>query len=227
LGEQIFWNLAQQQQIEALLETSQLTAVDGNSSATGWIEQIFEEAISHRCSDIHLEPGKNKLRIRFRIEGYLHDAASIQLSFHPLILSRLKLLAGMDIAVRRWPQYGHYTYSSNGSRHFDVRVSTLPGQSGEKLVLRLLDQTPVQHKLEALGFFKNYLEMLYQASPAPSRLILMVGPTGSGKTTTLYAILNALNSQEKTIQTIVNPDEYHIEGITQVSVKPEHGLGFA
>jgi type II secretory ATPase GspE/PulE/Tfp pilus assembly ATPase PilB-like protein len=103
----------------------------------------------------------------------------------------------MDIAVPRRPQDGHYTYSSNGSRHFDVRVSTLPGQSGEKLVLRLLDQTPVQQKLEALDFFKNDLEMLYRASPAPSGLILMVAPTGSGKTTTLYTILNALNSQEK------------------------------
>ena len=96
------------------------------------------------------------------------------LSFHPLILSRLKLLAGMDIAVRRGPQDGHYTYRSNGDRHFDGRVSTLPGQSGEKLVLRLLDETPVQHKLEALGFFKNDLEMLYQASQAPNGLILMV-----------------------------------------------------
>lgn len=133
----------------------------------------------------------------------------------------------MDIAVRRRPQDGHYSYRSNGGRHFDVRVSTLPGQSGEKLVLRLLDQTPVQHKLEALGFFKNDLEMLYQASQAPSGLILMVGPTGSGKTTTLYAIINALNSQEKNILTIENPVEYHIEGITQVSVKPEQGLGFA
>jgi type II secretory ATPase GspE/PulE/Tfp pilus assembly ATPase PilB-like protein len=133
----------------------------------------------------------------------------------------------MDIAVRRRPQDGHYTYNSNSNRIFDVRVSTLPGQFGEKLVLRLLDQTPVQHKLEALGFFKNDLKMLYQASQAPSGLILMVGPTGSGKTTTLYAILNALNSQEKNILTIENPVEYHIEGITQVSVKPEQGLGFA
>ena len=90
-----------------------------------------------------------------------------------------------------------------------------------------MDQTPVQHKLEALGFFKNDLEMLYQASQAPSGLIFMVGPTGSGKTTILYVILNALNSQEINILTIENPVEYHIEGITQVSVKPEHGLGFA
>ena len=133
----------------------------------------------------------------------------------------------MDITVRRRPQDVHYPYTSNGSRHFDVRVSTLPRQSGEILVLRLLDQTPLQHKLEALGFFKNDLEMLYQASQAPSGLILMVGPTGGGKTTTLYAILNALNSQEKNILTIENPVEYHIEGITQVSVKPQHGLGFA
>ena len=227
LGAPVSWYLAQQQQIEALLETSKLPAADDDFSATGRIQQIFEEAISRRCSDIHLEPEKNKLRIRYRIDGYLQDAAAIPLSFHPLILSRLKLLAGMDIAVRRRPQDGHYTYRSNGGRHFDVRVSSLPGQSGEKLVLRLLDQTPVQHKLEALGFFKNDLEMLYQASQAPSGLILMVGPTGSGKTTTLYAIINALNSQEKNILTIENPVEYHIEGITQVSVKPEQGLGFA
>ena len=146
---------------------------------------------------------------------------------HQLTFSRIKLLAGMDVTVRRRPRDGHYTYNSNSNRIFDVRVSTLPGQFGGKLALRLLDQTPVQHKLEALGFFKNDLKMLYQASQAPSGLILMVRTNGSGKTTTLYAILNALNSQEKNILTIENPVEYHIEGITHVSVKPEKGLGFA
>ena len=129
-------------------------------------------------SDIHSEPEK-KLRIRYRIDGYLHDAASIPLIFHPLILSRLKLLAGIDIAVRRRTQEGYYTYRSNRSRHFDVRVSTLPGQSREKLMLWLLDQTPVQHKLEALSFFENDLETLYQASQTPSGLILMARLTGS------------------------------------------------
>ncbi len=227
LGEAVYWHLAQQRQLEALLDNSQIPLSGANVSATDRIHQVFEEAISLRGSDIHLEPEKNKLRIRYRIDGYLRDATAMPLSLHPLILSRIKLLAGMDIAVRRRPQDGHYTYHSNGNRLFDVRVSTLPGQLGEKLVLRLLDQTPVQHKLEALGFFKNDLEMLYQASRAPSGLILMVGPTGSGKTTTLYAILNALNSQEKNILTIENPVEYHIEGITQVSVNPEQGLGFA
>ncbi|MBS1254590.1 MAG: putative type II secretion system protein HxcR [Deltaproteobacteria bacterium] len=227
LGQPVCWYLAQQQQIEALLESSELPTGDADISATGKIHQVFEEAILRRCSDIHLEPEKNQLRVRFRIDGYLQDTASIPLSLKPPIFSRIKLLAGMDIAIKRQPQDGHYTFHSNGNRLFDVRVSTIPGQFGEKLVLRLLDQTPVQYKLEALGFFKNDLEMLYQASQAPSGLILMVGPTGSGKTTTLYAILNALNSQEKNIITIENPVEYHIEGITQVSVKPEQGLGFA
>ena len=111
----------------------------------------------------------------------------------------------MDIAVRRPLQDGHYTQSSNGIRHFDVRVSTLPGQSGEKLALRLLDQTPVQHKLEVLGFLKNDLEMIYQASQTPSGLIFMVGPTGSGKTKALYVILNALNSQEKWCPKVGDP----------------------
>ena len=205
LGQPVCWYLAQQQQIEALLESSELPTGDADISATGKIHQVFEEAILRRCSDIHLEPEKNQLRVRFRIDGYLQDTASIPLSLKPPIFSRIKLLAGMDIAIKRQPQDGHYTFHSNGNRLFDVRVSTIPGQFGEKLVLRLLDQTPVQYKLEALGFFKNDLEMLYQASQAPSGLILMVGPTGSGKTTV----------------------EYHIEGITQVSVKPEQGLGFA
>ena len=135
------------------------------------------------------------------------------------------MLAERDIALCRGPQDGHYTFSSNESRYFDVRVSTLPGQSSEKLALRLLDQTPLYHKLEALGFFKNNLEMLYQASQAPSGMILMVGPAGSGRTTTLYAILNARNSQGKNILTIKNLIEYYIEGITQASIKPKHGLG--
>ena len=110
----------------------------------------------------------------------------------------------MDITVRRRPQDKHYTYNSNSNRIFDVRVANLPGQFGEKLALQLLDQTPVQPKLEALSFFKNDLEMLYQAIQAPSGLILIVRSTGSGKTTTLYAILNALNSHEKNILTIEN-----------------------
>ena len=120
----------------------------------------------------------------------------------------------MNIAVRRRPQDRHYTYNSNGIHIVDVIFYTLPGQFGEKLVLCLLDQTPIQHKLEALVFFKNDLKMFFRASQAPSGIILMVGLTGSGKTTTHYAILNALNSQEKNILTIENTVEYQIEGIT-------------
>ena len=145
---------------------------DADISATDRIHHLFEEAISRRRSDIHLEPEKNQLRVRFRIDGYLQDSAPMPMSSHLLIFLRIKFMAGMDIAVRRRLQDGHYTYNSNRNRNFDVRVSTLPGQFGEKFVLRLLDQTPVQHKLEALSYFKNDLEMLYQANQAPSGLIL-------------------------------------------------------
>ena len=190
-------------------------------------QSLLEEAVHHRGSDIHLESVPEGVQVRFRVDGILQSGPLLPTSLRPSLFSHIKLLAGMDIAIRRRPQDGHSTYRARSGREFDLRVSSMPGINGEKLVLRLLDQMPVQHRLEALGFLKQDLEVLEQASQAANGLILMVGPTGSGKTTTLYAILNALNSSERHIFTIENPVEYQVPGITQVSVNPEQGLGFA
>ena len=191
------------------------------------LQSLLEEAVHHRSSDIHLESVPEGVQVRFRVDGILQPGPLLPKSLQPSLFSHIKLLAGMDIAIRRRPQDGHAAYHSRSGREFDLRVSSMPGINGEKLVLRLLDQMPVQHRLEALGFLKQDMEVLEQASQAAHGLILMVGPTGSGKTTTLYAILNALNSSERHIFTIENPVEYQVSGITQVSVNPEQGLSFA
>ena len=128
----------------------------------------------------------------------------------PQIFSRVKILGDMDIAVQRQPQDGHYSYLAKNHSHFDLRISTIPAQKGEKMVLRLLDQIPVTHNLEALGFFEEDLSVLKNACRATSGMVIMVGPTGRGKTTTLYAMLNLINSPSRNILTIENPVEYEL-----------------
>lgn len=228
IKEPVKWYLATHLQIQTclqLLNYDEKNTVD--LSVSNQIYQFLEEAVASRASDIHFEPGENSLFVRFRIDGHLQDIKKISLELQSLISSRIKILGGMDIAIRRRPQDGHFTYTSRDGHLFDLRISSLPTETGEKIVLRLLDQTPIQYKLEALGFLKEDLEILNKAIHSQSGLILIVGPTGSGKTTTLYAMLNALNSREKNILTIEDPVEYHIEGINQVSVQPEQGLSFA
>lgn len=220
--------LTTDQQIQSYLQL--FTHPEWNTSEVSiadQIQRILEEAIAKQCSDIHLEPGESELLVRLRIDGSLQDAIKFPIEIQTPMLSRLKILAGMDIAVRRRPQDGHYSYRSRKGNVFDLRVSSLPTESGEKIVMRLLDQTPVQYKLEALGFFGDDLEILYTACRSSNGMILVVGPTGSGKTTTLYAMLNEINSREKNILTIEDPVEYHIEGINQVAVKPEQDLTFS
>ena len=188
---------------------------------------ILEQAIAQRCSDIHLEARDETFIVRFRLDGRLHDEMELPTELQSPLLSRLKILAGMDVAVKRRPQDGYYKFLASGGDRFDLRVSSLPTELGEKMVLRLLDQTPVQYKLEVLGFSPEDLKVLYNACRMHSGLILVVGPTGSGKTTTLYAMLNEMNSREKNIMTVEEPVEYHLADINQVSVKSEHDLTFA
>lgn len=191
------------------------------------VKQLLETAVSEKCSDIHLEIREDGMHARMRIDGLLKDVKQFPKGLESALISKLKIMAGMDVAVKRKPQDGHYAYKSIKGECYDLRISTLPTESGEKLVLRLLDQTPVKYKLEVLNFFQQDLKVLREASQMTSGLILVVGPTGCGKTTTLYAILNEINSPEKNIITIEDPVEYHIEGINQVSVNPEHELSFA
>ncbi len=204
-----------------------LSGVASGANVQAQLEGFLEEALEMRGSDLHLDPAPEGGMLRVRVDGRLRDHHPLSHALVQPLTSRIKLQAGMDIAVRRRPQDGHFTHRSQRGRLVDVRVSTMPGLQGEKLVLRLLDQSPVQHRLDALGFLEQDLPILDEACRIPSGLILLVGPTGSGKTTTLYAMLRALNSREKHIFTIEHPVEYEMSGITQVSVQPEAGLGFA
>jgi len=230
-GSPIQWQLTSHARLSWLVATMAHPQRPQNASAieaaAPKLQSLLEEAVHHRSSDIHLESVPEGVQVRFRVDGILQPGPLLPKPLQPSLFSHIKLLAGMDIAIRRRPQDGHSTYHARSGREFDLRVSSMPGINGEKLVLRLLDQMPVQHRLEALGFLKQDMKVLEQASQTTHGLILMVGPTGSGKTTTLYAILNALNSRERHIFTIENPVEYQVSGITQVSVNPEQGLGFA
>ncbi|MGK5092925.1 GspE/PulE family protein [Deltaproteobacteria bacterium TL4] len=222
------WYLTTHQQLHVYLQLFQHPEwMHEESSTDDFIQRILEEAISRKSSDIHLEPEDAKFLVRLRVDGKLEDALRFPIETQTTILSRIKILGGMDIAVKRRPQDGRYSYRSQKGSVYDLRISSLPTQSGEKVVIRLLDQAPVQYQLEALGFFKDDLEILSHTCLMSSGLILVVGPTGSGKTTTLYAMLNQINTRDKNIITIEDPVEYHIKGLNQVSVQASADLTFA
>lgn len=190
------------------------------------MNQIITEAITANASDIHLEPQKRYLRVRYRIDGVLRDSMSLPKNIQPGIISRAKIMASLDIAERRRPQDGRINLKFRG-REVDLRVSVLPGIFGEKVVLRILDKEKSLIPLEQLGFSKESLEIFKTLIKQPYGMILITGPTGSGKSTTLYAILRVLNSPEVNILTVEDPVEYQLDGITQVQVNPKINLTFA
>ncbi|MDH7481015.1 MAG: type II secretion system ATPase GspE [Armatimonadota bacterium] len=187
---------------------------------------ILTRGIQDKCSDIHIEPGKNSLRVRYRIDGILHDGLIVPKKAQASLISRLKIMANMDIAEKRAPQDGRISAIVDG-KHYDFRVSTLPSVYGEKVVLRVLDKNSVLLGLNKLGFLPETLEMFESIISRTYGIILVTGPTGSGKSTTLYSVLNKLNSGEKNILTIEDPVEYELEGITQTQVNVKAGLTFA
>jgi len=190
------------------------------------VDLIFAEALRMRTSDIHFEPFEDKFKIRFRIDGVLHEIQSPDKSLQGPILSRLKLMAGMDLAEKRVPQDGRIQQVVLG-RELDFRVSALPALHGESIVLRILEKSGVLLGLEQIGFLEDNIEKFKSMIRRPNGIILMTGPTGSGKTTTLYSALNVINSVDTKIVTVENPVEYQIEGINQVQVHDEIGLSFA
>jgi len=190
------------------------------------MNQIMTEAITSNASDIHMEPQKRYLRIRYRIDGVLRDTMNLPKNIQPGIISRVKIMANLDIAERRRPQDGRINLKFRG-REIDLRVSVLPGIFGEKVVLRILDKEKSLIPLEQLGFSKESLEIFKTLISQPYGMILITGPTGSGKSTTLYAILRILNSPEVNILTVEDPVEYQLDGITQVQVNPKINLTFA
>ncbi len=190
------------------------------------VDLIIRQAIDERASDIHIEPFKDKISLRYRIDGKLYEIPPPAKHLHLPIISRIKILAKLDIAEKRLPQDGAILVKIE-DRPIDIRVSTIPTIYGEKIVLRILDRSSVVLDLNQMGFEGKQLELMRKAITAPYGLVFLTGPTGSGKTTTLYAILNEIKSPEKNIITVEDPVEYKLEGINQVQVKPEIGLTFA
>ena len=190
------------------------------------MNQIITEAIVSRASDIHIEPQKRSVRVRYRIDGVLNDAMSLPKNIQPGLVSRVKIMANLDIAERRRPQDGRINLKFRG-REIDLRVSILPAIFGEKVVMRILDKEKSLIPLEKLGFSEESLTIFKSLITQPYGMILITGPTGSGKSTTLYAVLRILNSPKVNILTAEDPVEYQLDGITQVQVNPKIGLTFA
>ncbi len=190
------------------------------------VNMILLQAIRDRASDVHLEPDDNVFRIRYRIDGMLHEISKPSLALAPMIISRIKIMADLDVSERRVPQDGRLRLRVDG-REIDVRVSILPTVYGEKAVLRVLDSKNAIIELEKLGFHPQTLKRWENVIKSPEGIILITGPTGSGKTTTLYAVLNTINSIEKNIVTVENPVEYKFPLINQVQINPKVGLTFA
>ena len=195
------------------------------SDTVRFVNKCLEEAASMKASDIHIERYEKSARIRFRWEGQLIEKYEIPLHQYNAMISRVKILSELDISERRLPQDGRIHFESGG-KQIDVRVSTIPGKYGEKAVLRLLTRSEEHLNLGRLGMDKNGQNAYQKAIQKPNGIILITGPTGSGKTTTLYATLNALNRPDKNILTIEDPIEYNLAGINQVQLKEEIGLSF-
>lgn len=191
-----------------------------------FLENILISAKDIGSSDIHFEPYEHKCRVRFRLDGKLKEQFIISLSEYPVIVNKLKIKAGLDISEKRLPQDGRITLKTS-SGEFDIRVSSLPTLHGEKIVLRILSKDANTIELEDLGFTKNELNRYKTAVKKPNGIILISGPTGSGKTTTLYATLKLLNDAKTNILTIEDPIEYTLEGINQVQLKESIGLDFS
>lgn len=190
------------------------------------VNLLISQAVRERASDIHIEPEEDKLRIRLRIDGVLHEAPSPPKALERAIISRIKVLSKMDIAERRVPQDGRFRIHVD-HKEIDLRVSTIPTHHGENVVMRLLDTATVLISLEELGFPKESYETFSRLITRPHGIILVTGPTGSGKTTTLYACLNKISTLEKNIVTIEDPIEYQMRVIRQMQVNPKIGLTFA
>ncbi len=190
------------------------------------VDLMLAEALNKRASDIHIEPEEDILRVRYRIDGALHDFFRIPKINQNAVLARLKIISNLDITESRLPQDGRFKVRAEG-REVDFRVSALPTTFGQKFVLRLLDKANLSIGLEKLGFSQQPEQIFKAAIAKPFGMILVTGPTGSGKSTTLYSVLSQLNTPEKNIITIEDPVEYQLEGVTQLQVKPEIGLDFA
>ncbi|WP_102508588.1 GspE/PulE family protein [Sanguibacter massiliensis] len=215
----------QQQDVE--LDLSKLgSSVDDDAPIVRYVNLLVTQAITDRASDIHIEPTEKDLRVRYRIDGVLHEMQRSPKGITAGVISRVKILSDIDIAERRKPQDGRMSVTHNGKK-IDLRVATLPTVWGEKIVMRILDNSTARLDLRDLSFSDSNYAIYEESYKKPYGMILVTGPTGSGKSTTLYATLNAVSKPEINVITVEDPVEYRLEGINQVQVNPKAGLTFA
>jgi type IV pilus assembly protein PilB len=208
------------------LSESDIEAMAGETPIVRFVNLVLLQAVKDEASDIHFEPFEDEFKIRYRIDGALYEMAPPPIQLALPIISRIKVVANLNIAERRVPQDGRIKITVAG-RQVDLRVSTLPTQFGESVVLRVLDRSVVQLDIEKLGMPKDVSESVQDVISRPNGIFVVTGPTGSGKTTTLYSCLRILNEVERKILTAEDPVEYEVEGIMQVSINPHIGLTFA
>ncbi|HPI39683.1 MAG TPA: type IV-A pilus assembly ATPase PilB [Pseudobdellovibrionaceae bacterium] len=216
---------------EVNIVTFQTSLIDGGTSDEApvikFVNSVLNEAIRRKCSDIHFEPFEKKFRVRFRIDGNLIEATSPPTQLGPAISSRLKIMSKLDISERRRPQDGRMKVRTTKGKEMDFRVSSLPTMWGEKVVLRLLDKSNLQLDMAKLGFEEEDLKLFKQNIHMPQGMVLITGPTGSGKTTTIYSALQELNQSDVNIATAEDPIEFNLEGINQVQMNSDIDLTFA
>lgn len=210
--------------LERNFTAKMMLSTEGQS--VGFVDDLLTVAVSRRASDVHIEPAEDKTLIRIRVDGMLQKLCDLPTGDHEAIISRIKVISGMDITEKRVPQDGHMEKTVD-RKLVDFRTSTMPTVHGEKMVIRILDKSNIFVALDKLSFSAKNLETFKNLIKSPSGIVLVTGPTGSGKSTTLYAALSALNKAETNIITIEDPVEYQIYGINQVTLNEKAGLSFA
>ncbi|MGL5440480.1 MAG: GspE/PulE family protein [Filifactoraceae bacterium] len=212
--------------VDVKVQSSEESSDVINAPVVRLVKSIILDAIKLKTSDIHIEPFEKKIRVRFRIDGELKETLVLDKELNNAIVTRIKIIGGMDISEKRIPQDGRVEINFDG-RVVDMRISILPTVYGEKIVIRLLDRNSIVVSMEKLGFSKKNLEYFNKIIRVPEGIILLTGPTGSGKTTTLYAVLRELNSINRNIITLEDPVEYRLDGVNQVQVNSRAGMTFA
>lgn len=211
---------------EGMLELGSILEESAKAPIVKIVDLTIREALKKRASDIHIEPAERELRVRYRIDGHLYDVFRLPKKNQNAILARIKIISGLDITEARLPQDGRFMVKLK-DREIDFRVSALPTTFGQKFVLRTLDKSKLALGLDTLGISPEPFRLFQEAIKKPFGMILITGPTGCGKTTTLYSILNKLNTPEQNIVTIEDPVEYQVDGVTQIPVRADIGLTFA
>ena len=227
-AQQLVQNLEEDSRIVIgeMADTADLLDDTSDAPIIRLVNHIISQSVKARASDIHVEPYQDSFKVRYRVDGILYDLITPQKWIQPALISRIKVMANLNIAEKRLPQDGRMEVKS-GDQEIDVRVSTLPTAFGERVVLRLLNKSGSLFRMSELGLTPDRLDMLADLVKSPNGIILVTGPTGSGKTTTLYAVLSSINSPDINIITIEDPIEYQIHGISQIQVNPKIDLTFA